>query len=138
MAIGSHNVVVGDVTYVVTTFPAAKGLAYLKRLLKVVGPALAEIAGGDEGGINADGLGKAAELLFDNLDKENLDQMIVDWVKNNVTKGGQPVVFDMEFAQNYGALFTLVKEVIMLNYASVFQNGFGGLLQSQTNLLKPN
>lgn len=138
MAISSHEVQVGDETYVVNTFPATKGLMYLKRLLKVVGPAMAEMAGSEEGQINSGGFGKAAEVLFDNLDKENLDQMVVDWVKNNVTKNGQPVIFDNEFSQNYGALFTLIKEMINLNYGSVFQNGFGGLLQNQMSLSKPN
>jgi len=137
MAVSSHSVMVGDVEYHVTTFPATKGVVYLKRLMKVIGPALAEIAGSEDGTVNTEGLGKAAEILFDNLDKENLDQMIIEWVNKNVTKNGQPIVFDMEFAENYGALFSLVKEIISLNYSSVFQNGFGGLLPNQANPLKP-
>lgn len=136
MAMSSHNVQIGEEAYVVNTFPATKGVVYLKKLMKVVGPALAEIAGAGEDGTQTGeaNLGKAAEILFENLDKEGLDQMIIDWVKNNVTKNGQPVVFDQEFAENYGALFTLVKEIIVINYGSVFQNGFAGLLP---NLAKP-
>lgn len=137
MAISSHEVLIGEVAYVVNTFPAVKGLGYLKKLLKVIGPALAEMASGDDGQMNQEGIGRAAEILFDNLDKENLDSMIVDWCKNNVTKNGQPINFDMEFAENYGALFTLIKEIIMLNYSSVFQNGFASLMPNLASQTKP-
>ena len=138
MAVQSHDVVIGGDTYTINTFVATKGVKYLKKLLKVIGPAMAEaMAGSDGEEIRTDGLGKAAEILFDNIDSEGFDDMIIEWVKNNVTKNGQPVVFDMEFAGDYGKLMQLVKEIIMLNFATVFQNGFGGLLPSQANPLKP-
>lgn len=133
----TQNVQVGNEVYQVTPFVATKGLAYLKKLLKVVGPALAEIAGEGDGTVNADGLGKAAAILFDNLDKEGLDLMIKEWVDKYVTKNGQPVIFDTEFMADYGILFGLVKEIIVINYSSVFQDGFGGILSAQANLLKP-
>ena len=139
MAVESHNVQIGEVTYTVNTFTATKGLVYLKKLMKVIGPALAEVASGGDGGdsANTDNLGRAAEMLFNNIDSEDMDKMIVEWVSKYTFKNGQPVIFDMEFAGNYGDLFSLVKEIIMLNYGSVFQNGFGGLLQSQGMLTKP-
>lgn len=137
MAVGSHNVEVNGEIYTITTFTATKGVVYLKKIAKVIGPAFAELAGGSDENqqVEAAHLGKAAQLFFDNIDKEGVDKMIEEWVKGYVTKNGQPIIFDMEFAENYGALFALVKEIINLNYKTVFQGGFGGMLNNP--LLKP-
>jgi len=137
MAISSHNVEVNGEIYTINTFTATKGMIYLKKLAKIIGPAFAELAvDADENQqVEMERLGKAASLFFDNFDKEGADKIIEEWVKGYVTKNGQPIVYDMEFAGNYGALFYLVKEIINLNYKTVFQGGFGGMANNP--LLKP-
>lgn len=132
----NREVEIGDVTYSVTTFPAHKGLGYLQKLLKIVGPAIGEIfskaavEGGDfeAASIEDEALSGAIKELTQNMDKENVAQLIQDMIKDGVTKSGQPVQFNQEFSGNYGALVSLVGAIVKDNYSSFFgESGFGKL-----------
>tara|TARA_R110000803_G_scaffold13482_1_gene37862 strand:- start:12493 stop:12879 length:387 start_codon:yes stop_codon:yes gene_type:complete len=114
-------------TFRIAPFPAFKGLVYLKKLTKIVGPSIATMFGGEEATELADlsSAEKAVELLVQNFDGDGVETLIKDLVAS-VTKNGQPLVFDIEFQANYGKLLKLVVEVVKVNYGSVFQ--LGGLL----------
>lgn len=113
-------------TFRITPFPAFKGLVYLKKLTKIVGPSAAAMFGEiDENG-ESNGPEKAVELLVSNFDGDGVETLIKDFMAS-VTKGGQPLIFDIEFQANYGKLLKLVIEVVKVNYSSVFQ--LGGLFK---------
>jgi len=125
----STEVTYGDVEYRVTTFPAFKGLTYLQKLLKIVGPAIGEIfskASADSGNIadlvlEEEALAFAIKELTTNLDKENVAQLVQDMIKDGVTQGGQPVNFNQQFSGNYGDLIKLIGVIVKDNYSSFFR-----------------
>ena len=123
MIIEDKVIEVGGEEFRIQPFPAFKGLVYLKKLVKIVGPSLASALGEDgevkEGSLNLD---KAIELLVQNFDGDGVETLIKDLIKS-VTKNGQPLNFDIEFMADYGKLFKLLTEVIKVNYGSVFQYG---------------
>lgn len=132
----STEVTYGESEYRITTFPAFKGLSYLQKLLKIVGPAIGEIfsKASAEGGdisdlvLEEEALSFAIKELTTNLDKENVAQLVQDMIKDGVTKGGQPVNFNQEFAGNYGNMAKLIGVIIKENYSSFFgEGGFEGL-----------
>ncbi len=116
----------------VSPLPAFKGLVYLKKLTKIIGPSIAAAFGTDEEKAKLEegsfDVKSAVELLVENFDDDSVEVLIRDFMKT-VTKNGQPINFDIEFMADYGKLFKLVTEVVKVNYGSVFQ--LGGLL---TNL----
>ncbi len=130
------DVTIGDVEYTVTTFPAFKGLTYLQKLLKIVGPAIGEIfskaaADGEalaDISVDDEALSFAIRELTTNLDKENVAQLVQDMIKDAVTKAGQPITFNQEFSSNYGALMKLIGTIVKENYQSFFgESGFAEL-----------
>lgn len=131
-----------DVTYTVTTFPANKGLKYLQKLLKVVGPAVGELfakaaAEGEEGfSIEDEALALAIRELSGNFDKENIAQLVQDMIKDAVTLNGQPIQFGQEFAANYGVLMKLIGAIVKENYSSFF--GEDGLGELQSLIPRPS
>lgn len=130
----SEELVVGEKSYSITTFPAFKGLSYLQKLLKVFGPSLGELFSTasmetvEEFSIEEEALTKSISLLVENLDQANIAQLAKDMVSDGVTINGQTVLFDQEFSANYGALISILGAVIRVNYSSFFDgSGFGGL-----------
>ena len=125
------EVTIGDVEYTVTTFPAFKGLTYLQKLLKIVGPAIGEIfskaavegEGFSDISVDDEALSFAIRELTTNLDKENVAQLVQDMIKDSATKSGQPISFNQEFASNYGALMKLIGTIVKENYQSFFGEG---------------
>lgn len=116
---------VGGEQYLISTLPATKGLKVLKSLTKLLGPAFAELTkGGDGEEVNLVSL--AVEKLIDNLDNCDVESLVVS-LMTCVTKQNMAINFDMEFAGSYDKLFLLAKEVVDLNYGSVFTLvGIGG------------
>ncbi len=137
------EVTIGDVEYTVTTFPAFKGLTYLQKLLKIVGPAIGEIfskaAAEGEGlsdiSVDDEALSFAIRELTTNLDKENVAQLVQDMIKDAVTKAGQPIMFNQEFSSNYGALMKLIGTIVKENYQSFF--GESGFVELQKLIPQP-
>jgi len=142
--IDTHLVPVGDKKYHITTFPAIKGLNYLNKIKTIVGPALAMAVSGDdseEDEIDVVSFSAAAKALVDGIDNNNVEQMIIDIVSNYVSDlNGQPLQFDMEFAGRYDLLFGLVKEILVLNYGSLFlgSGDSGSPLKNLMNNLDPS
>lgn len=117
MAIKQRTVTINGEEYMLSTFPAGKGLKLLKQLTKLVGPAFAEmLKGGDE---QVDAMSMALEKLFDNLDSVDVESLIKELV-TCATKGSVAINFDMEFSGEYDKLFELVREAVEFNYGNVF------------------
>ena len=81
------EVTIGEKVFIVTTFPALKGLKYLQKILKVVGPSIGEAfasgAAGDDTPladlqVDEDVLARAISLLIENLDKADVAQLVSD------------------------------------------------------------
>lgn len=102
--------------YLITAFPATRGWKYAKQLIKVLGPAWAEIAKAQN---EEEAIASAVATLADKMDTVNIDQLLQDLI-TGVSKNSVAINFDMEFSANYGLLFSLLQEVVKLNYGSVF------------------
>jgi len=114
--------------YRIQPFPAFKGLVILKKLTKIVGPSITTLVSSADGdGVDIANAEKAIELLVENFEGEGVENLIKELI-NSVSKGGQPIQFDIEFMADYGKLLKLVTEVVKVNYGSVFQ--LGGFLQN--------
>jgi hypothetical protein len=103
--------------YLLTAYPATKGLKYQKKLAKVLLPAFAEITKNSQSEEQA--ISIALEKLAENLDDLD-EEMLKEMVVLGATKGGMQINFDFEFSTDYAKLFNLLKELIKFNFASVF------------------
>lgn len=97
--------------YMLTHMPAIRGTRMLKRLVKLIGPAMATFQKDQD-------LSGAMNALFDNLD-DNVEALLVELVAS-ANKGSMVINFDNEFAGEYDRLFLLVKEIVEFNFGSVF------------------
>ncbi|HET8688017.1 MAG TPA: hypothetical protein VFM18_15385 [Methanosarcina sp.] len=111
MAIQQKTVEVGGTTYMLTQFPASRGIRIMKQLVKLLGPL---IAGGEAGN-----LGEALDKMFDSLDSIDVENLLKEMM-SSVTKENMSINFDMEFAGDYRKLFELAKEVTEFNFGNVF------------------
>lgn len=127
MIIEDKELIIDGETYRIQPFPAFKGLIYLKKLTKIVGPSVATMIGNGEDSLEGEiDPEKAVALLVQNFEGDGVETLIKDLMAA-VTKNGQPLIFDIEFQAAYDKLFKLVLEVVKVNYGSVFQ--LGGLLK---------
>ena len=114
----SRTLIIGESTWTCNPFMGTTGVGYLKRLFKIFGQSFSVLIEQEDG---EGGLGKAINLLTENLDKDD----VVDLVKKLVastTKDGKPVNFDTEFAARYDVLLKVVSFVVKENFGSFFQN----------------
>ncbi len=111
--------------YSVTQFPARRGLSLKIRLVKILGPALAEAASGldlKDGGnlqdteLDSGFLAKAVSKLVEGLDSSTGD-LILEMLSQTRKNGHEltEAVFDLEFAGNYMTLYKLLAFVIQAN-----------------------
>lgn len=124
MAIEQKTVIVEGSEYLLTQFDGERGFIVLQKLLKVVGPVLSSLAGGDE---NADvekhvPLAEALKDLFSKIDDPSIFALVKELV-SSASKDGSVVSFKSEFAGNYKKLFLLVQEIVEFNYGNVFTLG---------------
>ncbi len=112
--------------YSVTQFPARRGLGLKLRLIKLIGPALAEAAGALNPANGTNSLmdseidpwiiGRAVSSLVEGLDNDT-GELILDLLamtrKNGRELSGE--VFDLEFAGDYLTLYKVLGFVIQVN-----------------------
>ena len=120
MALEQVDVHLGGVDYKITPFVATKGLVIEVKLVKLLGPAFMELQKAAQGDGSEDAvLGEAINVLIGQMDKVDVVSLIKELV-SNVSKGTMAINFDQEFAQRYGVLFDLIKEVLKVNFSDVF------------------
>ena len=124
-------------TYQVAPFTAVEGLRLKAYLLKLIGPALGELAGSVEGldsEINGAGLSKVIEKITEVLDentfvaliKRLLQNVLVNWTDENGKKHAVAFAQDFETALNVvfqGELFSIYPVlgfVLEVNYPDFF------------------
>lgn len=117
-----HIITIEGEDFGITPIPATKGLGYMRRLTKLLGPSITALfsAADEESSVEMDGLQKAVNLLVENMDKEDVTQLIIELIRT-VHKNGQSINFDMEFTGNYQKLFLILAEVLKVNFGSLFQ-----------------
>jgi hypothetical protein len=104
-------------------------LTYLNQLKTIVGPALAlAFAGGDleEGELDSSSFSIAIQALIDSMDKANVEALIWNMIKDSVTTEALQEIpsIDDEFSGRFDLLVGVIKEIIRINYGSIFL-GFG-------------
>lgn len=112
MAILQKDVMIGEDEYKLTQLPATKGVRVLKQLIKLVGPAAAEIF--QEGNV-----GGAVDKLVENMDSVDVETLLKELVAT-AAKQNLAINFDSEFAGDYAKLLKLSKEVVEFNFGNVF------------------
>ena len=120
--LAQKTVTVRDTDYLLTQFPATKGIRLLKQIIKLVGPSFAEISKVGESADVAEQqrlIGMAMEKLFENLDAVDVEALIKELV-TSASKGSASINFDFEFSGQYEKLFELVKAIVEYNFGSVF------------------
>lgn len=139
--IEQKNVSIEGNDYMLTQFKASLGLKLMKQLTKLLGPAFIELQKAsdtsDIKGKNADeakakreeqAMMNAALVLIDNMDKVEVEALVITLVTQGATKGTMSINFDLEFAGKYDVLFSLVKEIVSFNFGNVFSKlGSGGM-----------
>lgn len=129
MAIETRNVRIDEDTWTFTTYSSTKGLKIFKSLMKVFGPPVSALL---EKGEELD-ISKAVSSLVHHLDDVEIDTLIKDMIPD-VRKNGKEIMFDMEFAANYGTLISLLTEVVKANFSSFFpKRGIADLLKTIAN-----
>lgn len=135
--IGSRVVTVGGRDYQLRHLPAGQARKLLVRLFKLIGPAMAALAGGEGGlagvaGLKGATLDQAVRLLADNLTEEGFEHVCRELLFSGacdyrVPEKGFALLdegqADLIFAGKIDELLKLVGEALVFNYRSFF----GGL-----------
>lgn len=117
------ELVLKEKTYVITKYPATRGVKYFNLLRKVFAPAFIK-ASQSKDGITFIQL---FESISDNLDA--IDETIVQEMVCTAI-GMMPQAYDFEFSGNYFTLFELLKQILIFNYNDVFiELGLGDILE---------
>ena len=129
--IDQFDVTIDNVDYKITQFAATDGLRIKAELLRLCGDALSVAFITNEKGESELNIGAIVASIVENLDKVDVAALLRK-LMSRVTKGAYAIDFDQEFAGNYSALYSLVVEVLKVNYGDVLKKlGIGGQAQSQ-------
>jgi hypothetical protein len=110
--------------YLVSQMTAMKAIRVQSRLMKLLGPAFAEMIVADKKNPDAC-LPKVVALLVDQLDAETFANLVVELMQN-VRRNGQEMkkeIIDIAFAGKLNELFLVLQFVLEVNYADFFQEG---------------
>lgn len=113
--IEKKEVVIKGNTYGLILLPATKGVSVLKAVLKVLGPAWAELNKQDQ----SSAMSGAIAALIENIDKVEVEALVNNLLLT-ATKENKALIVDVEFAGKYDVMFLLLKEIFEFNFGSVF------------------
>ncbi len=129
--IDQFDVTIDNVDYKITQFAATEGLRIKAELLRLCGDALSVAFITNEKGESELNIGAIVASIVENLDKVDVAALLRK-LMSRVTKGAYAIDFDQEFAGNYSALYSLVVEVLKVNYGDVLKKlGIGVQAQNQ-------
>ena len=129
--IDQFDVTIDNVDYKITQFAATDGLRIKAELLRLCGDALSVAFITNEKGESELNIGAIVASIVENLDKVDVATLLRK-LMSRVTKGAYAIDFDQEFAGNYSALYSLVVEVLKVNYGDVLKKlGIGVQAQNQ-------
>jgi len=115
-----HEIQIGADQWSVNSLPATSGLVTSGKLASLVGPSLSAMGDASTGeGLDiTDSLAaKAVGALLGQMSDPKAVQVIKELLPD-IRKNGKPITFDLEFAEDYGALMRLVGWAIKFNFAS--------------------
>lgn len=118
--------------YTITQMTARKAIRMQAKLVKLLGPAFAELINGirEHGVEKADiALPKTLMYLTSQLDDKTLEAIIIE-LTEGVRKSGielTPAILDMEFAGELDTLYRLLFEIVKVNFSDFFAEG--GIMQ---------
>lgn len=116
MAITQKSVTIDGQDYMLSAFPATKGVKVFKLLAKLIGPAFQALTQAEnEEAASALAIAKLLESMEEVAVEDLLKDLMVCVSKNNMA-----INFDTEFQADYGKLVKLAQEVVQLNYGSLF------------------
>ena len=118
--IDQFDVTIDNVDYKITQFAATDGLRIKAELLRLCGDALSVAFITNEKGESELNIGAIVASIVENLDKVDVAALLRK-LMSRVTKGAYAIDFDQEFAGNYSALYSLVVEVLKVNYGDVLK-----------------
>lgn len=137
MTIETKTKEINNETYSVTQLPARRALRLQAKLIKLFGPAAAEIfvAAGTNLSTADHSLPKAISLLTNELDDKTFDSLVIEMLQGS-RKNGEEITeksIDLMFAGKLNDLFLLLAFVVEVNYGDFFQEGgiLKGLLQAK-------
>ena len=122
--------IINNNTYVVTQFPATKGIKMLHRLGKYISGPLSKIANSDKGKlldkeISLENIGVAIQTFFEECD-ENTFETTVKELLTSTTRNNKPINFDLDYSGNLSELMNILVFIIEVNYKDFFSD-IGGL-----------
>ena len=112
---------INDKKYIIEPFKGRKGFKLKAKLLHVLAPALDSFKE-DSQNEKITEIGMIVGALQSVIEKSDSDEIfdVVEELISGVKTESGAVDFDIEFSQNYSALYKLIKEVIEVNYKDVF------------------
>jgi hypothetical protein len=136
--IQSETRTIGGDEYEVTQLPSGRGRKLLLRLLRIVGPAIAELVKDGTSSVklsdvSADGLAAALQELAARLTEDDFEYAVRELTSGTKVRiaGGPAVkletVSELHFAGNYGAMLSWLGFALEVNFRSFF-GGLGSLV----------
>jgi len=132
-AIDEHNVMV-------TQFPGRRALMFKTRLIKLLGPSIAQLF--TEKGVDAEvdfsAISKALDKLAENLNENEYVKFVLDLLQCTRFDGKEigENVFDTEFAGNLLLMYKVLWFTLEVNYGSFFGEGGIGKILSKLPQVK--
>ncbi len=146
MSQATHEKNINGRLFRVSQFPTMRGYKIFHRLAKGLIPAIASVFGSLSGDaekiseldIDGDGLGKAIEMLFTELDEDKSEALIRDLLSLTFVDGQEVMPqFDVLFQGDYGTLFKVLAFSVEVNFKSFLgDSGSEILKQKIPELLK--
>lgn len=137
---------IGGRLWTVSLLPATKGLDVYRRLVKLLGPALAAALGSLhaasvlDGEIDMGRLGSAFGTLAERLGDPDAASLVKELVTSNLHCDGvevTPKTFDLLFQGDYTTLFQVAAFVIEANFALPFASWAAAIQERATRPKKP-
>lgn len=116
---GTKEVSLNDTNYTFTQMPPTRALKVLNRIIKMVGPGVAQIWAGK--GLDAgtdEAIPKVVQGLCNNMDEDKVIALIKDEIMDTVLIGGAKgsKVFDNHFTGKLGEMFKVMGIALEHNY----------------------
>jgi len=135
MAIETKEKTIDNHVIMVTQFPGRRALFFKTRLIKLVGPSIAQMFTGK--GLDATTdfttISRALDKLAENLNEDDYVKFILDLLQCTRFDGQEikEGVFDIEFAGNLLLMYKVLWFTLEVNYGSFFgQGGIGKILSA--------
>lgn len=135
--------VIDNHSVMVTQFPGRRALFFKTRLLKLAGPALAQMFTSEELSLDAKFdhtvIAKIIDKLAESLDENEFVRFVIDLLQCTRVDGKEITEseFDMLFAGNLLLMYKILWFTLEVNYGSFFgQSGIGKILSKIPQPLK--